>query len=216
MSDVKKANQGAVSSLADTDMVMCYAGGSYHPISFANLAKLVRGSIQVGGRNLLRQQIGTKAATASVVGGKITATQNADFYLTLAYVDKSLIKAGRTYTLSFDVAGLNDGDHWGMGGSSKAGAFSLEMKNGRNSVTFVMNQAQLSASAGFLMDDITRSFANGFSPITLSNFQLEEGNVATAFKLSPEELVEIARGGNCISFNKLRFKRIEFAGRRRA
>lgn len=54
MSDTKPANQGAVTSIGDTDLVMCHVGGAYHPISFANLMKAVCSGIQIGGRNLLK------------------------------------------------------------------------------------------------------------------------------------------------------------------
>lgn len=42
MSDTKPANQGAVTSIGDTDLVMCVVNGSYHPISFANFMKAVK------------------------------------------------------------------------------------------------------------------------------------------------------------------------------
>ena len=53
MSDIKNIKDGAVTSIGDTDLVMCSVGGTYHPISFANLMAAVRGEIQIGGRNLL-------------------------------------------------------------------------------------------------------------------------------------------------------------------
>ena len=53
MSDIKNIKDGAVTSIADTDLVMCSVGGTYHPISFANLMAAVRCGIQVGGRNLI-------------------------------------------------------------------------------------------------------------------------------------------------------------------
>ena len=42
MSDTVKANQGAVSSLADTDLVMCCVNGAYHPIMVSHLTDVLK------------------------------------------------------------------------------------------------------------------------------------------------------------------------------
>lgn len=55
MIDTVKANEGVVSTIGDTDLVMvCTLGGDLRPISFENLAKLVRDSIRIDGCNLIR------------------------------------------------------------------------------------------------------------------------------------------------------------------
>ena len=45
MSDVRKVTEGAVTSISDSDLVMCAVGGKFHPISFANLRSLVTRSL---------------------------------------------------------------------------------------------------------------------------------------------------------------------------
>ena len=66
MSDTRKINEGVVTSIVDTDLVMCSgSGGSYTPISFANLAKLIRSTINAGGRNLA---LGTSEEPTVVAG----------------------------------------------------------------------------------------------------------------------------------------------------
>lgn len=66
MSDTRKINEGVVTSIVDTDLVMCSgSGGSYTPISFANLAKLIRSTINAGGRNLA---LGTSEGPTVVAG----------------------------------------------------------------------------------------------------------------------------------------------------
>ena len=47
--------QPAVSSIGETDRLYVESGGSLHPIAFSALAKAVRESIKIGGRNLLKQ-----------------------------------------------------------------------------------------------------------------------------------------------------------------
>ena len=66
MIDTVKANEGVVSSIGDTDLVMCSGSdGGYTPISFANLAKLIRSTINAGGRNLA---LGTSEEPMVVAG----------------------------------------------------------------------------------------------------------------------------------------------------
>ncbi|MBD5585875.1 MAG: hypothetical protein HDQ88_12400 [Clostridia bacterium] len=66
MIDTVKANEGVVSSIGDTDLVMCSGSdGGYTPISFANLAKLIRSTINAGGRNLA---LGTSEEPTVVAG----------------------------------------------------------------------------------------------------------------------------------------------------
>ena len=55
MSEAIKINQGVVSTLAGTDLVVgTDSGGTLKPITLDNLLALVRSNLQIGGRNLLR------------------------------------------------------------------------------------------------------------------------------------------------------------------
>ena len=55
MSNAKKLNEGTVTSLADTDLIVAADnGGSLRPISVTNLMQLIRDNIKIGGRNLLK------------------------------------------------------------------------------------------------------------------------------------------------------------------
>ena len=55
MSEPIKINQGVVSTLAGTDLVVgADSGGTLKPITLDNLLALVRSNLQIGGRNLLR------------------------------------------------------------------------------------------------------------------------------------------------------------------
>lgn len=55
MSKATKLNEGVVTSLADTDLVVAADnGGSLKPISMTNLMQLIRDNIKIGGRNLLK------------------------------------------------------------------------------------------------------------------------------------------------------------------
>ena len=55
MSDAMKINQGAVTSLSDSDMVMASdSGGSFRSISMSNFLASILSSIKIGGRNLLK------------------------------------------------------------------------------------------------------------------------------------------------------------------
>lgn len=47
MANTKKAGQGAVSSIADGDLVMCSVNGVYHPISLTNLMKAIKSRLDI-------------------------------------------------------------------------------------------------------------------------------------------------------------------------
>ncbi len=196
MADVTKANEGMVSSIGDNDLVMCVASnGGYHPVSFANLAKLVRGSLHIGGRNLLSIPTNSNA-TVSVANGVVTFLGNRDTYFNINYANPSLMVVGETYTLSFDCEGVIDGNAWYLSGVANANIFSILLKNGRCSATFVLNNTQFSAgSTAFGFDDTVRNLPNGFSPVRLSNFKLERGNVATDWTPAPEDIASGLWGG---------------------
>ncbi|MDE6553127.1 MAG: hypothetical protein K2K98_09255, partial [Muribaculaceae bacterium] len=196
MSETKKVKDGAVSTLAEADVVMCAVNGVYHPISFANLMAAIKGNIQIGGRNLLLSDLSGAGGGASVVNGKIVLSNDRDSYFYVKLSPTANLKVGETYTVSFDCEGMKDGNAWYMEGVANASVFVIKMKNGRNKASFVMNERQLSSKAGYFMfDDGSRSFPNGFSAVTLSNFKLERGNMATDYTPAPEDIASGLWGG---------------------
>lgn len=197
MSETKNAHDGVVTSIADTDLVMVVGPqGGLHPVSFANLMKAVRGGIQIGGRNLLLNEFTFPGGGASVVNGKIVMSQNKDNYFAIKLSPSADLKVGEIYTISFDCDGMKAGNSWLMEGVSSASTFRISLQNGRNKATFVMNQSQIDRIPGaFMFDDDTRSFPAGFSAVTLSNFKLERGNIATDCTPAPEDIASGLWGG---------------------
>lgn len=208
MSEVKNAGQGAVTSIADNDLVMCVANGSYHPISFENLMAAVRDGIQVGGRNYLRSTFSAPSAGhTDVVDGKLAITGAGDVYFyVLAATDLTHL-IGETLTLSFTCEGLPNGAilMFGIGGS---GINVVTLQNGRCSVTFVGTAVTCPAKNGhILIDDQNNSMsASDRANIRLSNFKLEIGNIATDWTPAPEDIASGAwGGGNWLFTNYLQF-----------
>lgn len=211
MSKAKNLNEGIVTSLADTDLVVAADnGGSLRPISVTNLMQLIRDNIKVGGRNLLTNYITSGNNNANINGNSITICANKDFYFSIKLASEIVV--GETYTVSFDVKGLQVGDSWVMGGAQGANQFLIKMKNGRNHATFVLNGSQHS-NTFFAFDDAERNFPNGFHEVTLSNFKLERGNVPTDWSPAPEDL---SGGGNSQKFNRLQLYAVRRAERRAA
>lgn len=53
MPETKDISSGVVTSISDTDLVLCRANGSFHPISFANLAKMIRSKFDIANSTLI-------------------------------------------------------------------------------------------------------------------------------------------------------------------
>lgn len=88
MSDGIKLNQGVVTSLATTDLVVAADSvGSLRPISFANLMQLIRDNIKIGGRNLLK-------------GANSDISSNNQIFIGKYEFGDTLPVKGETYTLS--------------------------------------------------------------------------------------------------------------------
>ena len=90
--DVVKANEGVVSSIGDTDLVMvCASGGSLKPISFENLMKAVRGEIKIGGRNYAALSTATlmNATVEGSVLKQVVADTRPNFQLQVTVFDSA-------------------------------------------------------------------------------------------------------------------------------
>lgn len=153
-----------------------------------------------GGDNLLSRYVvpGQNGPTSTATSGrtnwlgdykiKIPATENADTYFRL-FTTKQLT-ANTVYTISCQVDGLLDGSYYNFPlfaqGNTGMGVLQLN-HNGLCSLTFTMTYGTQTTATGAngetvyicFMDDISRSLASGQGAITLSNFKLEEGSIAT-------------------------------------
>ena len=153
-----------------------------------------------GNENLLSRYVvpGQAAPTSTAAGGRTTwlgdykitipATENADTYFRL-FTTKQLT-TNATYTISCNVEGLLSGSYYRFPlyaqGNTAMGVLNLD-HNGLCSLTFTMTYGTQTAATGAngetvyicFMDDSTRAIASGQGAITISNFKLEEGSIAT-------------------------------------
>lgn len=117
----------------------------------------------------------------------IPATENADTYFRL-YLKEQLV-TNETYTISCNVSGLLNGSYYRFPlfsqGNTSMGVLNID-HNGICSLTFQMTYSTQSAvSVGnetvyvCFMDDSARALASGQGSITLTNFKIEKGNIAT-------------------------------------
>lgn len=163
-------------------------------VSLETLAAAVRDTIHIGGRNYLQSEP-FATGNSKLVDGKVTFVSVADsyFYLKLASSVDSLV--GKEVTLSFDCDGMNEASAWDFRLANKA-AFSIPLRNGRCVYTFVFDKGLLTNDGRLLLDDGNRRLVDMQpSDVMLWNFQLEEGNMATAYRPAPEELASANWGG---------------------
>ena len=202
MSDVRKVTEGAVTSIADADLVMCSIGGTYHPISFANLMAAVRGGIQIGGRNLLK---GTYSA--AVLNGQGTASK----YYPYAQVISWPEWVGKYMTISFDY----DCENVATGASAMSSRIVLSVSIEVSSKTLYyeavvgipLSSTNYSASGRKVFTFKVPEGASGTKTTQALNIQvlsgnvrvwnvkIEEGNMATAWTPAPEDIASGAWGG---------------------
>lgn len=202
MSDIKNIQSGAVTSIGDTDLVMCSIGGTYHPISFANLMAAVRGGIQIGGRNLLK---GTYSA--AVLNGQGTASK----YYPYAQVISWPEWVGKYMTISFDY----DCENVATGASAMSSRIVLSVSIEVSSKTLYyeavvgipLSSTNYSASGRKVFTFKVPEGATGTKTTQALNIQvlsgnvrvwnvkIEEGNMATAWTPAPEDIASGAWGG---------------------
>ena len=153
------------------------------------------------GENLLSKYVspgqGAPGSTATAgrtnyygdYGITIPATENADTYFRL-FLDKEL-EQNKIYTISCEVSGLLEGSYyrWPLFAQNNTSMGVLQTDhNGLCSMTFTMTYATQTAATingrtvyVCFMDDSARGLATGQGPITITNFKIEEGSVATQF-----------------------------------
>lgn len=117
----------------------------------------------------------------------IPATENADTYFRLFL--KQQLTSNAKYTISCNVSGLLDGSYYRFPlfsqGNTSMGVLQLD-HNGLCSLTFTMTYStQTAVTVGSetvyicFMDDSVRAIASGQGTITVNNFKLEAGEIAT-------------------------------------
>lgn len=170
-----------------------------------------------GQENLLSRYVvpGHAAPTSTAAGGRTTwlgdykitipATENADTYFRL-FTTKQLT-TNATYTISCQVDGLLDGTYYRFPlyaqGNTAMGVLNLD-HNGLCSLTFTMTYGTQTAATGAngetvyicFMDDSTRAIASGQGAITVSNFKLEEGSIATPWCPNSSDALATTMGLN--------------------
>lgn len=197
MTGTKPINQGAVTSIADTDLVMVTgAGGGYHPISFANLLAAVKGMIHIGGRNLVKNS-GTPISSNS---GNI-----ANYY----YSDVPNVGDELIVTI------------WGQLGNGKT---SFDAFNGAGDGTFgftnlikvsegvyqgkfkVLKKVVNPGDQRISVYTAPSSTTNAVS--TINRIKVERGNIGTDWTPAPEDIASgLWGGGNWLFTNYLQFGR---------
>jgi len=126
----------------------------------------------------------------------IPAAENADTYFRL-FLDKQL-EQNVQYTISCEVSGLLSGSYYRFPlfaqNNTAMGVLQLD-HNGLCSLTFTMTYSTQSAVTVngrtvyiCFMDDSARSIASGQTAITIKNFKLEKGSVATPWTPSLSEM----------------------------
>lgn len=187
MAETKQANQGAVASIADTDLVMVVApGGGYHPISFADLMKAVRSGIQIGGRNyaVMNTAILQNASLDGYTLKQVVADTRS-FSLNVTVFDSS-----GNQTALYNKSSITDGRY----------KFTVNVPEGTAHLYLKHNGQSKDFGAKFVFP-YSGQFVIGVtikassSLYELTDLMIERGNVSTDWTPAPEDIVSGAWGG---------------------
>ena len=187
MSDARKANEGVVSSIGDTDLVMCTApNGGWRPISFANLMAAVRGAIQIGGRNLISNTVYNNSIAGARATKGVRITRYSRFQFTTApikeegeYAYSFWAKADSPTSIQVDV---NDCSH-----------ATFEVGTEWTFFCGTSRVAKLLVSHGFI-DITTQESMN--EKVIVSDITVVKGNIPpSSWTPAPEDIASGAWGG---------------------
>lgn len=145
------------------------------------------------GRNLLKRYIRTGQRTTKIDDSSITVGVGSlgDTYFYLKPWVK--LTKGKTYTISCDASNVpSSAPSWAFGVRVQNSSFALIInKNGRCYGTGVLD-SDVGSDAEMLIDDATNPYSTPPN-ITLSNFKLEEGTIATPWSPAPEDKLKQVR-----------------------
>lgn len=179
MSKTIKANQGAVTSIGDTDLVMVEgANGGYRPISFSALMAAIRGGIQIGGRNLLKNTIDKKVTSSTLT-----------WFATYPSSDELLQLLPLTLSCKYHKIG------------NPSGSISLGAAVAENWFPQANLTKESISDSGTLVVYLNSNtyqkisiFAQSTTGVELYDFKLERGNMATDWTPAPEDLSDLWGG----------------------
>ncbi|WP_300933821.1 hypothetical protein [uncultured Duncaniella sp.] len=203
MSKAKNLNEGIVTSLADTDLIVAADNaGSLKPISMTNLMQLIRDNIKVGGRNLLK-------------GANKDITTNNQIFIGKYEFGNTLPVKGETYTLSFCYSLNGTSIRASLFGGSIYDPFKVETNGDRivsQKTVFVRPEIPLNIikETGI---QFYRANTNDTYPAVIHWAVLTKGNLGVVdWSPAPEDLL----GGNSQKFNRLQSFAVRRAERRSA
>ncbi len=189
MSTTKKINQGAVTSLADTDLVMaCDTSGTYRPIPITKLMDLIRSGIRTGARNYAR-------GSASITYTAPNTGSNADNY---SYYNISVgkVKSGDIFYVGADDISILSGS---------PSQFTVIMLNSHNNTISDYMKMTLQDRHCFVKayaDDDNASIAiyagvagsTRGNKITFSKLMVAKSNIKVDWQLAPEDVASLSGG----------------------
>ena len=188
MVDTVKANEGVVSSIGDTDLVMvCASGGSLKPISFENLMKAVRGEIKIGGRNYAALSTATmmNATVEGSVLKQVVADTRASFQLQVTVFDSA-----NKQTALYNKTIPQDGRYF-VSVNVPDGTAILYVKHNGQARDFGARFA-FPYSGQFLIGLTIKASSSLYE---ISDIMVERADVASDWTPAPEDIASGAWGG---------------------
>lgn len=191
MSETLELKNQPLSGVLDmNDSVFIESGGTLRRVTLGTLAKAVRDTIKVGGRNLLKDTAnfvinttGTKWLSSKIVDSVLDLNSMAPLTFSCKY-RKIGNPIGR-----IAIGAIRGSDWWDRVGFD---ADTLPV-DGVIVKTFEPNKSATQFSL----------FAQSQSGVELYNFKLERGNMATDWSPAPEDLLPQLGGGNLLPFKSL-------------
>ena len=153
-----------------------------------------KSNLQVGGVNLYNKIVSVNSRCEIINNGKAVKilwaqySQPSNIQDTYFFIRAyKTIANGKQYTISFTCTGLASDNDYCTFAFQNWESYKIRVKNGRCSYTFT-SPATFAADTNILIDDHTspRSLS-AMTDFTLTDWQIEEGNVATTYSPAPED-----------------------------